>query len=250
MKLQDKVAVITGGNSGIGLATARLFKEHGAHLVLFGRNRKTLDRAVQSLRDDVVAVEGDVQRLADLDRLFTTVSNAFGPIDVLVVNAGIAKFSPLPEATEELFDEVCGINFKGAYFTLQKALPFLQDGASVVLTATSGAIIGGGAMNSIYSATKAAVRSLASTLSAELLDRRIRINVLSPGLTETPILTRDIGLSSEARDRIAGTITDRIPMRRLGTPEEMANAMLYLASSDSSYCLGTELIVDGGLNQL
>ncbi len=250
MKLQGNVAVVTGGNSGIGLATAKAFKENGAKVAIFGRDRGSLESAARQLGDGTLAVQGDVRNLQDLDRLFKQATSHLGMIDVLVVNAGIAKFSPLTEFTEALFDEVCGINFKGAFFTVQRALPHLRDGASVILVGAADADKQGRPLASIYSATKAAVRSLARTLSAELLPRRIRVNVLSPGLTSTPILTRDIGLPGEVRDQIAQAITDKVPLGRLGTPEEMAWAMLFLASSDSAFFLGTELSPDGGLTQI
>ncbi|MCI0453469.1 MAG: SDR family oxidoreductase [Candidatus Dadabacteria bacterium] len=250
MKLKDKVAVITGGNSGIGLATVEIFKENGAKVVIFGRNRESLDKAVREVGNGMLAVQGDVRNLKDLDRLFKQTAERFEMIDVLVANAGIAKFATLAEFTEELFDEICDINFKGAFFTVQKALPYLRDGASVILVGAADADKLGRPLTSIYSATKAAVRSLARTLSAELLPRKIRVNVLSPGLTQTPILTRDIGLSADVRDKIAQAIIESVPLRRLGTPEEMAKAMLFLASEDSTFFLGTEIAPDGGLAQI
>lgn len=248
--LNGKVAAITGGNSGIGLATARELHRNGARIAILGRDQRTLDTAARELGDGAFAVSGNVLDLRSLDRFFEETSQRFGKIDVLVANAGIAKFAPLVEFTEELFDEVCGVNFKGAFFTVQKALPHLRDGASVILVGAADADKRGLPLQSIYSATKAAVRSLARTLSAELLPRRIRVNVLSPGMTATPILGRDIGLSSEFRDKLADAITGIVPLRRRGTPEEMAKAMLYLASDDSAYVLGAELVVDGGFCQI
>lgn len=248
MKLQDKVAVITGGNSGIGLATALEFRRNGARVAIFGRNRHTLQQAGRQVGEGTLTVKGDVRRLPDLDRLFGEVSAAFGKIDVLVANAGIAKFSPLAGFSEKLFDEICDVNLKGLFFTVQKALPYLRDGASVILVGAADADKRGKPLQSVYSATKAGVRSLALTLSAELLPRRIRVNVLSPGMTDTPILTREIGLSAEVRDQLAGAITQMIPLKRRATSEEMANAMLFLASDDSAYFLGAELVADGGLS--
>jgi NAD(P)-dependent dehydrogenase (short-subunit alcohol dehydrogenase family) len=250
MKLRDKVAVITGGNSGIGLAAARKFLEQGAKVVILGRNRATLDRTVTTLGGTTLAVQGDVRNLPDLDRLFQTTAGRFGKIDVLVANAGIAKFAPIESMPEALFDEVCDINFKGAFFTVQRALPYLRDGASVILVGAADADKQGRMMTSVYTATKSAVRALARSLSVELLPRRIRVNVLSPGMTDTPIITRAGGPPGATPDEIAATITQMIPMRRRATPEEMAHAMLFLASDDSSYCLGSELLVDGGLTQL
>jgi NAD(P)-dependent dehydrogenase (short-subunit alcohol dehydrogenase family) len=250
MRLRDKVAVITGGNSGIGLATAHEFKANGANVVIFGRDPQTLARAVASLGSDVLSVQGDVRKLGDLESLFEQAARRFGKIDVLVANAGIAKFAPVDSMPEELFDELSGILFKGVFFTVQKALPSLCDGASVILVGSADADKQGRMGTSIYTAAKAAVRSLARSLSVELLSRRIRVNVLSPGMTETPIITREGGLPGVSPEEIAAIITKSIPLRRRATPEEMAKAMLFLASDDSSYCLGSELLVDGGFTQL
>lgn len=250
MKLQDKVAVITGGNSGIGFATAKLFKEHGAKVVIFGRDRKSLDAAARQIGDEVLSVQGDVRNLNDLDRLYTETAKRFGRIDVLVANAGIAKFAPIESLPEALFDEVSDINFKGAFFTVQKALPLLRDGASVILVGSADADKQGRMLTSIYTATKAGVRALARSLSVELLPQRIRVSVLSPGMIDTPIIAREGGPSGATPDEIAATITKIIPLKRRGTAGEMAKAMLFLASDDSTYCLGAELVADGGLTQL
>jgi NAD(P)-dependent dehydrogenase (short-subunit alcohol dehydrogenase family) len=250
MKLGNKVAVITGGNSGIGLATAREFKANGAKMTIFGRSRETLEQAAVSLGDDVLAVQGDVRNLGDLDRLFDQSYKRFGKVDVLVANAGIAKFAPIESLPEELFDELCDIHFKGTFFTVQKALPYLRDGASVILVGSSDADKQGRAGTSIYLAAKAAVRALARSMSVELLPRRIRVNVLSPGMIDTPILSREGGPPGASPEEIAASITKIIPMKRRGTPEEMAKAMLFLASDDSSYCVGSEILADGGLTQL
>jgi len=250
MKLQNKVAVITGGNSGIGLATAREFKANGASIVIFGRSRQTLDQAASSLGCDVLTVQGDVRKLADLERLFEQAAKNFGKIDVLVANAGIAKFAPADVLSEELFDELSDILFKGVFFTVQKALPYMVDGASVILVGSGDSDKLGRVGTSVYTAAKAAVRSLARSLSVELLSRRIRVNVLGPGMTDTPIITREGGLPGVTPEELAKAITKTIPLRRRGRPEEMAKAVLFLASDDSSYCLGSELLVDGGFTQL
>ncbi len=250
MRLQGKVAVITGGNSGIGLATAREFGANGAKLVLFGRSRQTLDEAAAALGSDVLALQGDVRNLKDLECLFRRTAERFGPIDILVANAGIAKFAPVASLSEELFDELSDVLFKGVFFTVQKALPYMRDGSSIVLVGAADADKQGRAGTSIYTAAKAAVRTLARSMSVELLPRRIRVNVLSPGMTETPIITREGGMPGVTPEQIAAVITSTIPLRRRGTPEEMAKAMLFLASDDSSYCLGSELVVDGGMTQL
>jgi NAD(P)-dependent dehydrogenase (short-subunit alcohol dehydrogenase family) len=250
MKLADKVAVITGGNSGIGLAMAREFVSNGAKVVIFGRNRATLDQAVADLGEDALAVEGDVRRTSDLERLFVQTRDHWGAIDILVANAGIAKFHPLENYPEALFDEVSDINFKGAFFTVVQALPHLKDGASIILVGAADADKQGRPMTGLYSATKSAVRALARGFSADLLHRRIRVNVLSPGMTDTPIITRSGGLPGATPEEIAAGITQLIPLRRRGRPEEMAKAALYLASDDSVYCVGNEIMVDGGLSQL
>ena len=250
MKLGNKVAVITGGNSGIGLATAREFVANGAKVAIFGRDRATLDKAAAELGADALAVQGDVRKLADLDRLFAETHRRYGQIDVLVANAGIAKFAPVELLSEPLFDELSGILFKGVFFTLQRALPHLRDGASVVLIGSADADKQGRMLTSVYLAAKSAVRSLARSFSVELLSRRIRVNVVSPGMTETPIITREGGLPGVTPEVIAAAITKTIPLKRRGRPEEVAKAILFMACDDSSYCLGAELMVDGGFTQL
>jgi len=250
MKLQNKVAVITGGNSGIGLAAAKEFKTAGAKVVIFGRSRKTLDGAAAALGADALAVQGDVRKLGDIDALFDEANKKFGKIDVLMANAGIAKFAPLETMSEQLFDELCDILFKGVFFTVQRALPHLSDGASVILVGSGDADKIGRVGPSVYLAAKAAVRALARSLSAELLPRRIRVNVLGPGMTDTPIIRREGGPPGVTPEEIAAMITKTIPLGRRARPEEMAKAALFLASDDSSYCLGSELLVDGGFSQI
>lgn len=250
MKLHNKVAVITGGNSGIGLAIAREFKSNGAKVVIFGRSRRTLDQAAQSLGGDSLAVQGDVRKMDDLERLFEQTAKTFGEIDVLVANAGIAKFAPIESLPEGLFDELSDILFKGLFFTVQRALPRMRGGASIILVGSADSDKLGRIGTSIYSAAKAAVRSLARSMAVELLPRRIRVNVLSPGMTDTPIISREGGPPGMTPEQLAAVITSTIPVRRRGTPEEMAKAALFLASDDSSYCLGSEIVVDGGMTQL
>ena len=247
-RLEGKVAVITGGNSGIGLATARRFQEEGARVAISGRSKKTLDEAVNTLGKGLLAVQADVSKLADIDKLYAEVSRALGKIDVLFVNAGIAKFAPLSQTTESLFDEQFDINVKGAYFTIQKALPLLNDGASIILN-TSVAGIKGTVAASAYSATKAALRSFARTAAAELVDRRIRVNCVAPGPILTPIFEKT-GLSQENIDQFSKDVKGRVPMGRFGEPEEVAGAVAFLASADASYITGVELNVDGGLGQI
>jgi NAD(P)-dependent dehydrogenase (short-subunit alcohol dehydrogenase family) len=247
-RLEGKVAVVTGGNSGIGLATAKRLQEEGAKVAIAGRSRKTLDDAVRSIGNGVVAVQADVAKLTDVDKLYAEVSKKLGKIDVLFVNAGVAKFAPLSETSEDGYDEVFNINIKGAYFTIQKALPFLNDGASIILN-TSVVDSKGFEGASAYSATKAALRSLARTAAAELVGRGIRVNAVAPGPIVTPIIERT-GLPKEAIDQFEKETVAKVPMKRFGQPEEVAGAVAFLASQDASYITGVEINVDGGLGQI
>ena len=247
-KLEGKVAVVTGGNSGIGLATAKEFREQGARVVITGRDRRTLEEAAREIGGDVLAVHADASSLEDTDRLFAAVAEKFGKIDVLFVNAGIGKFAPIEAVTEELFDQIMDINFKGAYFTIQRALPLLNDNASVILNTSISAHIGK-PNSSVYAASKAALLTLARTLSAELLGRGIRVNAVSPGPVATPIFER-LGLQPEEVQEKTRKIQEQVPLKRFGRPEEIAKTVLFLASSDSSFLLGTEIVADGGMSQL
>lgn len=242
--LNGKVAVVTGGNSGIGLATAKLFHAEGAKVAIAGREQKTLDAAEKEIGGDTLAVRADVGKLEDIDRLYRAVKEKFGKIDILFANAGVAKFVPIEQSTEEFFDQQFTINVKGLYFTIQKALPLLNPGASIILN-SSVAGSKGFAHSSVYSATKAAVRSFARTLTAELIERGIRVNVVSPGPIATPILSRN-GLSKEQMDEVAKNLTALVPAKRFGEPDEVGKAVVFLASPDSSYISGQELFVDGG----
>jgi NAD(P)-dependent dehydrogenase (short-subunit alcohol dehydrogenase family) len=247
-KLEGKVAVITGGNSGIGLATAKEFKEQGARVVITGRDQQTLDEARREIGDGVLAVRSDTSSLTEIDKLFAVVKEKVGKIDVLFVNAGVGKFAPVEAVTEELFDSIMDTNFKGAYFTIQKALPLLNDNASIVLNASINAYIGM-PNSSVYGASKAALITLARTLSAELVGRGIRVNVVSPGPVTTPIFGK-LGMAADALDETLKNIQAQVPMKRFGRPEEIAKTVLFLASSDSSFLLGTEIVADGGMSQL
>ena len=247
-RLEGKVAVVTGGNSGIGLASAKRLQEEGARVAISGRSQKTLDEAKAALGDGLLAVQSDVAKLPDIDKLFAEVVKKFGKIDVLFVNAGVAKFASLADTPESLFDEQFDINTKGAYFTIQKAIPHLNDGASIILN-TSVVDEKGSPIASAYAGTKAALRSFARSAAAELVGRNIRVNCVAPGPIETPIFGRT-GLPKEAIDEFAKGVIAAVPMKRFGTSEEVAGAVAFLASSDASYITGEEINVDGGMGQL
>ena len=247
-RLEGKVAVVTGGNSGIGLAAAIRLQEEGAKVAISGRSKQTLGDAVKSIGNGILAVQSDVANLADIDKLFAEVGQKLGKIDILFVNAGVAKFAPLADTSEKIFDEQYDINIKGAYFTIQKALPFLNDGASIILN-TSVVDEKGTVGASAYASTKAALRSLARTAAAELVGRGIRVNTVAPGPITTPIFGRT-GLPQEAIDDFAKGVLERVPMKRFGKPEEVAGAVAFLASQDASYITGVEINVDGGLGQI
>ena len=247
-KLEGKVAVITGGNSGIGLATAKRFVAEGAYIFITGRRQAELDAAVKKIGENVAGVQGDVAKLADLDRLYATVKAKKGRIDILFANAGIGELAPLGAITEEHFDKTFNTNVKGLLFTVQKALPLLPDAASIILNASIVASTGNPAF-SVYSATKAAVRSFARTWILDLKERKIRVNAISPGPINTPGLD---GLAQTAGvgDQLKESLLASVPMGRIGTPDEIAKAVVFLASDDSSFVTGTELFVDGGAAQI
>ena len=247
-KLTNKVAVVTGGNSGIGLATAKLFAAQGAKVAITGRNKASIDAAVTAVGNDAIGIVSDVAELKNIDAQYTQIADKLGKIDVLVVNAGIYVAGPTADFTEDMFDQVSDVNFKGAFFSIQRALPFLNDGASIIITG-SAAGVKGFATLAAYSATKAAVRSLARSFSAELVDRRIRVNVLSPGPIDTPIFDRN-GHTAEEVSGMKGMFTSMVPAKRLGTAEEIAEGFLYLASDDSKFFVGGELVLDGGVSTL
>jgi NAD(P)-dependent dehydrogenase (short-subunit alcohol dehydrogenase family) len=247
-KLEGKIALITGGNSGIGLATAKQFVNEGAHVFITGRRDPELAVAVKEIGRNVTGVQGDVSSLADLDRLFARIKQERGKLDVVFANAGMAKYAALGTITEELYDLTFDINVKGLLFTVQKALPLLPDGASIILNASIVASKGLSS-NSVYSATKAAVRSFARTWTTDLKARRIRVNAVSPGSTDTPGLS-DLLASGEAGQERLKMISNTVPLGRLGRPDEIAKAVVFLASDDSSYITGTELFVDGGFAQV
>ena len=247
-KLEGKIALITGGNGGIGLATAKQFVNEGAYVFITGRRDTELAAAVKEIGRNVTGVQGDVSNLGDLDRLFAQIKREKGKLDIVFANAGVARYAPLGSITEEFYDSIFDINVKGVLFTVQKALPLMPDGASIILNAS---IAGskGLATYSVYSATKAAVRSFARTWTTDLKDRRIRVNAVSPGSIDTPA-ARDLLASSEVGEKRKKMIADSVPLGRFGTPDEVAKAVVFLASDDSSYITGTELFVDGGFAQV
>ncbi len=248
-RFEGKVAVVTGGNSGIGLATAKRLQEEGARVAIVGRSKKTLDEAVKTIGNGVVAVQADVSVAKDLDRLYATVSQKFGKIDILFANAGIYKFAPLAATSQDLYDELFDINSRGVYFTIQKALPHLNDGASIIVnTSVAGEI--GLPNGTVYAATKAALRSFTRSIAAELVERGIRVNAVSPGPIETPAGFERSGLSKEAIEEFVKNVISQVPMKRIGKPEEIAGAVAFLASQDASFITGAELAVDGGLGQI
>ena len=247
-KLEAKVAVITGGNSGIGLATAKRFVEEGAHVVMTGRREKELKEAAVLIGRNVTTVTGDVTRLEDLDRLYAVVKEKHGHIDVLFANAGWGEVAPLVAATEAHFDKTFDLNAKGAFFTVQKSLPLFKDGGSIILT-SSVANVRGDAAFTAYAAAKAAVRCFARGWTMELKDRKIRVNSMSPGPIETPALEK-VGLTAEQVEQAIAHFASQVPLGRRGKPEEIAAAVLFLASDESSYITGVDLAVDGGMAQV
>src|SRR3989441_366669 len=245
-KLEGTIALVTGGNSGIGLATAKQFVNEGAYVFITGR--RDLAAAVKEIGSNVTDVQGDVSNLGDLDRLFAQIEQEKSRLDIVFANAGVAAYAPFGKITEEHYDSIFDINVKGLLFTVQKALPLMPDGASIILNAS---IVAGKGLssNSVYSATKAAVRSFARTWTTDLKSRRIRVNAVSPGSTDTPRLSGLLA-SGEAGQQRRAMISNMVPLGRFGTPDEIAKAVVFLASDDSSYITGTELFVDGGFAQV
>lgn len=247
-RFNNKVVVVTGGTSGIGLATAKAFSDEGASVFITGRRQEALDKALKTIGGRVTGVKGDMSRLADIDRLYDAVQQQHSQIDIVVANAGGGEFAPLGSITEDHYERTFGTNVKGVLFTVQKALPLLKDGGAIVLTASTTSVSGTPAF-SVYSASKAAVRNFARNWILDLKDRRIRVNAISPGVTETAGLNELFGGGSQAegtKDFLVG----QIPAGRIGQPEEIAKAVLFLASEDASFVNGVELFVDGGQVQI
>lgn len=247
-KLNDKIALVTGGNSGIGLATAQRFAREGATVVITGRRRQVLDEAVGQIGGNALGICADASRLADIDALYQRIGQLYGRLDVLVANAGVIRPAAGEQVDEAQFDEQFDINVKGVFYSIQKALPLLRDGGSIVLVSSIAHLKALDA-HVVYAATKAAVRSFARSWAGELRQRNIRVNCLSPGPVLTPIIGK-MGIGDEQFAAFERQVTGLIPLGRLGRPEELANAALFLASDDSSFVTGVDLCVDGGLSQL
>jgi NAD(P)-dependent dehydrogenase (short-subunit alcohol dehydrogenase family) len=247
-KLEGKIALITGGNSGIGLATAKRFVAEGAKVIITGRRKENLDAAVKEIGSNVTAIQADASKLEDIDRVYAEIKKQYGRIDVLFANAGIGEFSPIDKVTEDHFDRLIDINFKGVFFTVQKALPLIPAGGTIVLNASIVSVKGMPAFG-VYSATKAAVRSLARTWTNELKDRQIRVNVVSPGPIDTPGVDGLVQDAEQAK-QLKAALASQVPLGRMGEPDEIAKVVVFLASDDSSYVAGVELFVDGGMVQV
>ncbi|BCB26812.1 short-chain dehydrogenase [Sulfurimicrobium lacus] len=246
MKLAGKTALITGGNSGIGLATAKLFKNEGARVAITGRDPTSLEQARQALGEEALSLRSDAGKLEDIEEAMAQIKSRFGHLDILVANAAIAQPAPFNLVSEAQFDETTGINFKGVFFTIQKALPLMREGSSIIVT-TSISNQKGAPNFSVYAACKAALRSLVQTLSQELIAQGIRVNAVSPGPTDTPGFGR-WGVPQEIVDAAREQFTQKSPLKRFAAPDEIAQAVLFLASADASYIVGHELVVDGGVS--
>jgi len=247
-RFQGKVAVVTGGNSGIGLGVAKAYAQEGARVAITGRNEKSLEAAAKEIGDGTVAIQSDAGKVAEIEGAFKKISERFGRIDALFVNAGVAKLLPFEKITEELFDETVDINMKGVFFTMQQAIPLMPKGSAIVLNASINAHLGMPG-TTVYGASKAAVISMAKTFSAELLERGIRVNAISPGPITSALLARD-GVTQEKLQETKDWIQSQVPAKRFGTPEEIAAGVLYLTAPESAFVLGAELIIDGGMSTL
>jgi NAD(P)-dependent dehydrogenase (short-subunit alcohol dehydrogenase family) len=246
MRFKDKVVVIIGGNSGIGLASAKAFAAEGARVVITGRDPVTIEQAARDIGEGTLALRSDIGDLAAQDELMAAVKARHGRIDVLFVNAGVGTFTPVREVTPELWDHVTGVNLRGAFFAAQKALPLMGRGGAIVFTGSIGSVLRAPG-NSIYAAAKAGLRAVARILACELVSEGIRVNVVSPGPTETPLINRNVGMPAEAVQALREMMIANTPMRRMGEPEEIARAVLFLASEEASFITGVDLFVDGGV---
>jgi NAD(P)-dependent dehydrogenase (short-subunit alcohol dehydrogenase family) len=247
-RFKDKVAVVTGGNSGIGLGVAKAYAREGAQVAITGRSEKTLEVAAKEIGDGTLAIQSDSGKVREIEAAMQKINQRFGRIDALFVNAGVAKFVPFEEVTEQFFDETIGINMKGVFFTVQKAIALMSKGSAIVLNASINAHLGMPG-TTVYGATKAAVINMAKTLSADLLEKGIRVNAISPGPITSALLARD-GISQEKLQETKDWIQSQVPIKRFGTPEEIAAAVLYLTAPESAFVLGAELIIDGGMATL
>lgn len=247
-RFQGKVAVVTGGNSGIGLGVAKAYAQEGAQVAITGRNEKTLEAAAKEIGDGTLAIQSDAGKIAEVEAAMKKVNEQFGRIDALFVNAGVGRFVPFEKVTEEFFDETVDINMKGVFFTVQKAIPLMSKGSAIVLNASINAHLGMPG-TTVYGATKAAVINMAKTLSADLLEKGIRVNAISPGPITSALLARD-GITQEKLQETKDWIQSQVPIKRFGTPEEIAAAVLYLTAPESAFVLGAELIIDGGMATL
>ena len=247
-RFKGKVAVVTGGNSGIGLGVAKAYAQEGAQVAITGRNKNTLEAAAKEIGDGTLAIQSDAGNLAEIEAAMKKINERFGRIDALFVNAGVGQFVPFEQITEKFFDETVDINMKGVFFTVQKAIPLMSKGSAIVLNASINAHLGMPG-TTVYGATKAAVVNMAKTLSADLLEKGIRVNVISPGPITSALLTRD-GITQEKLQETKDWIQSKVPIKRFGTPEEIAAAVLYLTSPESAFVVGTELIIDGGMSTL
>ncbi len=243
-EFKEKVVVVTGGNSGIGKAIATHFSKNGANVAIFGRDEATLKQTSDNLQNSIY-IQGDVKKYSDLQNLFTQTKQAFGKIDILIANAGIVKKCHVADVSEDLFDEIVDTNYKGVFFTVQASLPYIKDYASIVLISSIAPLIGS-YYNSIYASSKAAVTCLAKNFSADLLDRNIRVNSLSPGYTQTPILTQGSNVTEET----LGKKRAQIPAKRFAEPEEIAKATAFLCSDGANYIFGSDLVIDGGVSSI
>jgi NAD(P)-dependent dehydrogenase (short-subunit alcohol dehydrogenase family) len=247
-RFQGKVAVVTGGNSGIGLGVAKAYAREGAQVAITGRNEKTLETAAKEIGAETLAIQSDAGKIADIEASMKKIRERFGRIDAMFVNAGVAKLLPFEQVTEAIFDETVNINMKGVFFTVQKAIPLMSKGSAIVLNASINAHLGM-AGTTVYGATKAAVINMAKTLSRELLEKGIRVNAISPGPITSALLGRE-GMSQEKVQEIKDWIQSQVPIKRFGTPEEIAAGVLYLTAPESAFVLGAELIIDGGMATL